>query len=200
MGLLAGAIAAAITVLVGAGAIMAALVGLCLGYWTMVVFGWLNLWPLDAEETKANARRAELPPVLEEVLMVAVAVCGMLAVGLTTALADPGVAIASLALVGVFGGWACLHLMYATRYARLYHRPGAGPHGGGIDFNQDAVPAYRDFFYFAYNLGMTYQVSDTSVSDSQIRATTLRHCLLSYVFGAVILATAISLVSGLITN
>ncbi len=47
---------------------------------------------------------------------------------------------------------------------------------------------------------MTYQVSDTSVSDPTIRAVALRHCLLSYVFGTVILATAINLVLGMVTG
>ena len=45
---------------------------------------------------------------------------------------------------------------------------------------------------------MTYQVSDTDVSSTQIRAVALRHCLLSYVFGAVILATTINLVAGIL--
>ena len=47
---------------------------------------------------------------------------------------------------------------------------------------------------------MTYQVSDTAVCDSTIRATTLRHCLLSYVFGAVVLASTVNLVAGIATN
>ena len=86
--------------------------------------------------------------------------------------------------------------MYAARYAYLYYTPSAG----GIDFNSDDPPAFRDFFYFSYNLGMTYQVSDTNVSNPTIRAVALRHCLLSYVFGTVILATAINLVAGLVTG
>jgi uncharacterized membrane protein len=72
------------------------------------------------------------------------------------------------------------------------------PSGWGRDRrNQKAEPAYRDFFYVSYNLGMTCQVCDTSVSSPLIRAVTLRHCLLSYVFGAVILASAINLVVGI---
>jgi uncharacterized membrane protein len=47
---------------------------------------------------------------------------------------------------------------------------------------------------------MTYQVSDTSVSNAAIRAIALRHCLLSYVFGTVILATMINLVLGIVTG
>jgi uncharacterized membrane protein len=86
--------------------------------------------------------------------------------------------------------------MYAARYAYLYY----GPPQGGIDFNSDDPPAYRDFLYFSYNLGMTYQVSDTAVSDSEIRAVVLRHTLLSYVFGAVVLASTINLVAGIATQ
>ncbi len=37
-------------------------------------------------------------------------------------------------------------------------------------------------FWPSYNLGMTYQVSDTSVASTQIRSIVLRHCLLSYAF------------------
>jgi len=44
---------------------------------------------------------------------------------------------------------------------------------------------------------MTYQVSDTSVTSSDIRAVVLRHTLLSYVFGAVVLASTINLVAGI---
>ena len=44
---------------------------------------------------------------------------------------------------------------------------------------------------------MTYQVSDTDLRSRVIRATALRHALLSYLFGAVILATTINLIAGL---
>jgi hypothetical protein len=50
-----------------------------------------------------------------------------------------------------------LHLMYTARYAYLYYSEPVG----GIDFNSNDQPSYRDFLYLSYNLGMTYQVSDT---------------------------------------
>jgi uncharacterized membrane protein len=84
--------------------------------------------------------------------------------------------------------------MYATRYAYLYDTSSAS----GIDFNSDAPPAFRDFL--CYNLGMTYQVSDTDVSSTTIRAVVLRHSLLSYAFGTVILATTINLVAGIVST
>jgi uncharacterized membrane protein len=106
-----------------------------------------------------------------------------------------GIAAAAIAAGRVFMVWAALHLMYATRYAHLYY--GAA---GGIDFNSDDPPAYRHFLSFSYIFGMTYQVSDTSVSNATIRAIALRHCLLFYVFGTVILATTMNLITGVVTG
>ena len=54
-----------------------------------------------------------------------------------------------------------------------------------------------DFACLAFTIGMTFQVSDTDLQTGSIRATAIRHALLSYLFGAVILATTISLISGL---
>lgn len=74
------------------------------------------------------------------------------------------------------------------------------PVGGGIDFNQPGYwPSYGDFTYFAFNLGMTFQVSDTSVSDPKIRRLVLQHCLLSYFFSTAITASVINLVVGLVS-
>ncbi len=44
---------------------------------------------------------------------------------------------------------------------------------------------------------MTYQVSDTSITSRDIRHTALRHGLLSYLLGAVVLASTINLLAGL---
>jgi uncharacterized membrane protein len=103
---------------------------------------------------------------------------------------------AAIGLVGLFLSWGMLHLLYTARYAYLFYTEPAG----GIDFNNNEPPSYRDFFYFSYNLGMTYQVSDTDVSSTAIRSVVLRHCLLSYLFGTVILAATINLVAGLLTS
>ncbi|MGW4276918.1 DUF1345 domain-containing protein [Streptomyces seoulensis] len=160
-----------------------------------VVAGWIVLWPMDAEATHRHARREDLRPVAEELAVIGAAVCGLAGIAvLVLGHSDP--VHAATALAGVFMAWAALHLMYATRYAFLYYPRSAA----GIDFNSERPPAYRDFFYFSYNLGMTYQVSDTNVSSPAIRAMVLRHCLLSYVFGTSILATAINLVAQIVSR
>jgi uncharacterized membrane protein len=54
-----------------------------------------------------------------------------------------------------------------------------------------------DFAYVAFTIGMTYQVSDTTLRSSQIRLAALRHGLQSFIFGSLILATTVNLVAGL---
>jgi uncharacterized membrane protein len=49
----------------------------------------------------------------------------------------------------------------------------------------------------AFTVGMTYQVSDTEIGLTSIRATVLRQALLSYLLGAVVLAVTINLIAGL---
>ncbi|MFW0797213.1 DUF1345 domain-containing protein [Gordonia sp. CPCC 205515] len=166
---------------------------------TFLVLGWTGLWPMTGEETRERARREGYEPRTDELIVViaALAALGGIVALLVEGGSRAGWLPATLALAGVFAAWGCLHLMYAVRYAYLYFDDEPP---GGIDFNSTETPTFRDFFYFSYNLGMTYQVSDTDVSDPKIRAIALRHCLLSYVFGAVILATTINLVAGIVTG
>jgi uncharacterized membrane protein len=199
---LAGSVLVGAAIGVGVGALTDAPMGVLVGIATtgavFVVAGWILLWPMDADATHRNSHREAFNPVGEELVVVAAALGALISVVVLLVRnrthADP--AAAATALAGVFMAWAGLHLMYAARYAYLYYTPSPG----GIDFNSDAAPAFRDFFYFSYNLGMTYQVSDTSVTQTAIRTIVLRQCLLSYVFGTVILATTINLVTGIVTG
>jgi len=133
-----------------------------------------------------------------------VAISGLLGIAALMIQDVSDIARATTALCAVFLAWAALNLMYAGHYAYLYYRhssTGEEPMAsGGIDFNSDESPSYRDFLYFSYNLGMTYQVSDTAVSSTSIRQVVLRHCLLSYLFGTSILATTINLVVQVVTR
>lgn len=61
-----------------------------------------------------------------------------------------------------------------------------------LDFGDDE-PDYHDFYYLAFTMGMTYQVSDTSLRRRQFRRTALRQALLSYLLGAVVVASTVNL-------
>jgi uncharacterized membrane protein len=62
------------------------------------------------------------------------------------------------------------------------------------------APDYRDFAYTAFTVGMTFQVSDTDITSQEMRRAVLRHALLSFLFGAVILATTINVIAGLLNS
>jgi uncharacterized membrane protein len=174
--------------------------GIAVSATVFVVLGWWMLWPMDADTTRASVTREDFKPVLDELVVMGAALLGLGGIfGLILAGgAHAGRAPAAVSVLGVFMAWAALHLMYAARYAYHYY---VDEPEGGIDFNQEGFrPTYQDFFYFSYNLGMTYQVSDTAVTATKIRSVALRHCLLSYVFGVAVLATVINLVVGVVTG
>jgi uncharacterized membrane protein len=103
---------------------------------------------------------------------------------------------AALGASSVILSWGLVHTIFTARYARLYYTG----KDGGIDFNDPEPPDYLDFAYLAFTIGMTYQVSDTDLQTKAIRRTALLHGLLSYLFGAIILAATINLLAGLANN
>ncbi|GAB3713744.1 DUF1345 domain-containing protein [Nocardiopsis nanhaiensis] len=198
-------LAIALGVLAGLGlgglwnAALGVLAGITAAALCFVLFGVVALWPMSSEDTRRNARREDYRPVVEELSVVAATLGSLVGIVLLLMLSHSGDhqhPAAVFGLAGVFMNWAVLHMMYTARYAHLYF----GEPAGGIDFNTQLPPSYQDFFYFSYNIGMTYAVSDTNVSHAQIRAVVLRHSLLSFVFGTVILAATINLVAGIVTG
>ena len=89
--------------------------------------------------------------------------------------------------------WVLVHVVHTLTYARLYYTD----EEGGVDFNTPSPPRYSDFAYLAFIIGMTFQVSDTALQASRMRAVALRQALLSYLFGTVIIATTINLIVNL---
>ena len=93
--------------------------------------------------------------------------------------------------------WTVINIVYTLRYADQHYRSTPAGIAFGTEDGQQQ-PGYRDFAYVAFTIGMTYQVSDTTLRDPQIRRTVLAHAILSYVFGVVIVAGSVNLISGLL--
>ena len=104
--------------------------------------------------------------------------------------------ITALAFVSVVLSWASVHAVYTLRYARLYYSEAAG----GIDWHADDLPDFGDFAYVALTIGMTFQVSDTDIRAKHIRKPALRHAVLSYLFGVVVVSTMINVVASLLAK
>jgi uncharacterized membrane protein len=108
--------------------------------------------------------------------------------------------LTTLALGTVALSWSLVHSEYLVRYARQFYADRGGiefPVGGG-DHEQN--PDMRDFAYLAFCLGMTYQVSDTNITSKAMRRLVSAHVLISYVFGAVIVAVTINVVAGFVSG
>jgi uncharacterized membrane protein len=196
--LFVGLIAAGITLGLG-GKELAPMIGWDLTVITFTGWVWLTVWPMDAKATKSLAVREDPTQASTDALILVASVASLGAVAVVLVLANSAqggakAALAGLAILSVGLSWLMLHTLFTLRYALLYYR--RTPEGG-IDFNQDEPPQYSDFAYLGFTLGMTFQVSDTDLKTTDIRATALRHALLSYLFGAIILATTINLIAGL---
>ncbi|MHC5795711.1 DUF1345 domain-containing protein [Lacisediminihabitans sp. FW035] len=194
--LLVGLVATLITGSLGEWA-YAPTVGWCFAALVYSTTVWVSVAKLDATQTRARASQEEPARGIADLLVLMLSVASLFSVAfvLVQAAQAHGLAkglLAALALVSVALSWILLHTLYTLRYASQYYTADKG-----IDFNQDAPPQYTDFAYVSFTLGMTYQVSDTDITNHTIRSTVLRHTLLSFIFGSVILATTINLVAGL---
>jgi len=198
----AGAVAVVAGVVMGfvAGWRFAALVGWDAAAAVIVTWTWITIWGRNAQETARLAVREDPARAVADLLMVGASVASLVGVGFVIVAGGNSKGVAKAALVAfavltVIVSWLIVHTTYTLRYARLYY--GGTP--GGVDFHQegDEQPQYSDFAYLALTVGMTFQVSDSEVNSTVMRATILRHALLAYLFGVVIIAIMINLVAGL---
>ena len=102
-----------------------------------------------------------------------------------------------LCLTTVSLAWAMTHTAFTFRYAHLYYREDDEGVGGLTLPGEDGPPTYADFAYFAFTIGMCFQVSDVTISSPAIRRAVLGHALLSFVYSTTIVALALNVVFGL---
>jgi uncharacterized membrane protein len=177
------------------------------GGWNAAALAFLmTVWPIiiraDAMHTERLAGREDETRGSATLLLVGASVVSLLGVGFALALAGrysgtPRVLLVGLATLTVALSWTVVNTVYTLRYADLHY----GQPATGITFGDSTGPqrpSYRDFAYVAFTIGMTYQVSDTTVRDPRIRRTVLSQALVSYVFGVVIVAGSVNLIAGLV--
>jgi uncharacterized membrane protein len=160
---------------------------------------WLGIAPLSSSETAARAQAEDFSRATADAIVLSASTASLIAVGFILIRAGDNhgmtkTLLVALAIVSVAVSWLTVNTIYTVRYGDLYYRGGVG----GIEFPGKDAPDYHDFGYLAFTIGMTYQVSDTDLMTKQIRRTATRHALLSYLFGAVILAVVINTVSSLL--
>lgn len=165
---------------------------------TYVVWTWRTVLPMSAGITSKHAVREDPSRAVADTVVLVASIGSLLAVA--TMLAEAGSRTGVDQIVGicfsifsVVMSWVTVHTIFMLRYAEIYYSEPVG----GIDFLETKQPSYHDFAYLALTMGMTFQVSDTSLQTTRIRRIALKHALLSYVFGTVIVASTINLIVSL---
>jgi uncharacterized membrane protein len=161
------------------------------------VWIWSSIWRLNGKLTAQHALREDPSRAVADLVVLCGSVASLAAVGVVLAMSGGKSAnvvwYGALAVTSVVLSWIVVHTIFALRYAELFYTDSPG----GVDFTDTHEPAYSDFAYLAFTIGMTFQVSDTGFKSSQFRKAALRHALISYMFGTVIVATTINLIVGL---
>ncbi|MEW1952458.1 DUF1345 domain-containing protein [Terrabacter sp. NPDC080008] len=178
-----------------------ALAGFVVGGLVFAVPLLVHIWRQDAASTQERVRGRDGDAAWYDIVIIVVGLASLAGVGiLLVGSQSKGTTQVVEALVGVLVvavGWVCVHTVYVLRYARLYYAEVEGGRLSPIDFNMAEDPAFSDFAYFSFNLGMAYQVSDTAVRSPQVRKVILKHCLLAYLYGTIVIASTINLVAGI---
>jgi uncharacterized membrane protein len=160
-----------------------------------VVWVWLSVWKLDGRLTSQYALREDPSRAVSDIAILFGSVASLAAVGFVLASSKSSNVVwyAALGVASVVLSWIAVHTIFALRYGELYYNGSPG----GVGFTGTDQPTYTDFAYLAFTMGMTFQVSDTGFKSSEFRKVALRHALISYMFGTVIVATTINLIAGL---
>ena len=180
----------------------AALAGWDLAAAAFVGWVWISVGRFTPDETRTFATREDTSRVSASVLLLSASVASLVGTGFDLVKANEAhaggrIALTVIGVLTVVLSWAVVHTVFALRYAHEYYTAPIG----GIDFkSDDEVPDYQDFAYVAFTVGMTFQVPDTDVQSRTIRRTVIRHALLAYLFGAVIVAVVVNVIASLVNN
>ena len=95
--------------------------------------------------------------------------------------------------------WIFSNVLLTLHYAHLYYVEGDdGDDAGGLEFPKEPMPDYGDFAYYAFVLGMTFQVSDVQITARPMRRLALFHGIAAFLFNIVVVALSVSLLGGLV--
>ncbi|WZH37883.1 MAG: DUF1345 domain-containing protein [Microbacterium enclense] len=176
---------------------LAPLLGWVAASGVFLAWAWSRAWPADSERTRSLARHEDRSRKLVDALIIAATFLSIALVVFALIRSQQqdaiGSASAILAVIGVVAAWALVNTVYAFKYARMYYLDDRYR----FDFDQEEDPAYSDFAYTAFSIGMAYSASNVTQSSTASRRIAMGHGLLSYFFGTFVVAVAINLITGL---
>lgn len=174
---------------------------------TMIIWIWNVLIKMSSADLRTHAKIEDESRTVSFFIITTTGIISLMGIVIllnthTKGLVNPHIH-APVSILGVGISWFLLHTIFTSRYAHLYYG-GSSEHDdpdeicGGIEFPGGEEPDFLDFAYFAFVIGMTFQVSDTNITFKKIRRNVLFHGLLSFVYNTIIVAISISVIINLI--
>jgi uncharacterized membrane protein len=164
---------------------------------------WISIGGFSPEQTEQFATQEDDSRAGTHLLLLGAALVSLVGVVLAFLKANEGthhheVLLEGFGIFTIVCSWLLVHTVFALRYAHIYYTEPEG----GIDYKTrgEERPDYVDFAYTAFTIGMTFQVSDTDITRREMRHQVLRHALVSFLFGAVIVATTVNVIAGLLNT
>ena len=179
------------------------LLGYCAFGLTLLGFYWVSFYQTPIRHIQLEAQKEDSGRAVIFFLICLSILGSILAIVLILASRNDNPKMKLLhigsAMLGISVGWFLLHTVYTVKYAHIYYGNSQHEKGIGLSFPEgaDYMPDFKDFVYFSFVLGMTFQVSDISITAKKIRHVALWHSLISFIFNAVIIAVTINLIAGL---
>ncbi len=145
------------------------------------------------ERLSAAAQEEDQGRLVMTILSVLATLFGMQAViTLAGHVHTPLKLILGLATIAI--SWLLLQTVFAAHYASLYRSLRADDESrAGLDFPGGGALRFLDFAYFAFTVGLTFQVSDVTTNTPEMRRVVMAHAVLAFVFNTLIIAIAVGL-------
>jgi uncharacterized membrane protein len=125
---------------------------------------------------------------------VAVSAVAVVSLGIELhAASGEGIVKVILAPASLVLSWCFLNTIFGLHYAHEYYMAAKDK---PLLFPGPDEPDYWDFIYFAFVLGMTFQVSDVQITRASVRRVALAHGVLAFFFDVFILALSVNVVAG----
>lgn len=168
-----------------------------------VVFSWIIFFTSSIEHITKKVRTDDGGKFFVFFIVVFASFVSMITVSILVATKESLGINEAVYLPIIIGGillsWTLVHTTFCFHYAHLYYdnEKGTDNNSEGLEFPHEKQPDYIDFAYFSFVIGMTFQVSDVSISARKIRRLVLLHSLLAFILNTFVVALTINLIAGL---
>ncbi len=169
----------------------------------MIIMSWITFRITTSQQIRQQSSVQDSSRTLIFIIIIISTSASFLAVLLLMVAKQESKSLETLRLIiaisGMIFSWFLIHTIFTLRYAHIFYGDdlkNPKVHAAGLEFPDDKKPDYFDFAYFAFVLGMTFQVSDVQITSKRLRRLAMWHGLLSFGFNTIMIALTINLIAG----